>query len=257
MKPTAHVLAFCVLSCISLVSYADDEKDDGVTPYRPSVSNTAFLPQTGQLELEAGFTRSRSEGLYRDTLPYLLKLAFNPRWGVLLGGDAHIRQQNDDGSTQRGIGDTSITLKYAYALDEKRALGLEFGNKLPTAKFGLGSGKTDVVLNGIWSYDDGSRALDINLNTSRLGFAEPGSSAWQTGLSAAASWTVMEKTDLTAELSTAYRRGTASQHQLLIALSYSPTPKMTLDIGFTRGLAAGSPDWSVFTGIVIPLGKLF
>jgi hypothetical protein len=42
MKPTAHVLAFCVLSCISLVSYADDEKDDGVTPYRPSVSNTAF-----------------------------------------------------------------------------------------------------------------------------------------------------------------------------------------------------------------------
>jgi hypothetical protein len=32
---------------------------------------------------------------------------------------------------------------------------------------------------------------------------------------------------------------------------------MTLDIGFTRGLAAGSPDWSVFTGIVIPLGKLF
>jgi hypothetical protein len=72
--------------------------------------------------------------LYRDTLPYLLKLAINPRWGVLLGGDAHIRQQNDDGSTQRGIGDTSITLKYAYALDEKRALGLEFGNKLPTAK---------------------------------------------------------------------------------------------------------------------------
>ncbi|MBR7780780.1 transporter [Undibacterium sp. LFS511W] len=240
-----------------MASYADDEKEDGVTPYRPSVSNTAFLPQTGQLELEAGFTRSRSDGLYRDSVPYLLKLAFNPRWGVLLGGDAHLRQQNDDGSTQRGIGDTSITLKYAYALDDKRALGLEFGNKLPTAKFGLGSGKTDYVLNGIWSYDDGSRALDINLNTSRLGFAEPGSSAWQTGLSAAASWSVAEKTDLTAELSTAYRRGTASQHQLLMAVSYSPTPKMTLDIGFTRGLAAGSPDWSVFTGIVIPLGKLF
>ncbi len=44
MKPTAHVLAFCLLSCISLVSYANEEKDDGVTPYRPSVSNTAFLP---------------------------------------------------------------------------------------------------------------------------------------------------------------------------------------------------------------------
>ena len=52
MKPSVHISLLCLLSCISLASYADDEKEDGVTPYRPSVSNTAFLPQTGQLELE-------------------------------------------------------------------------------------------------------------------------------------------------------------------------------------------------------------
>jgi len=95
------VLALC--ACLPFAAYADD--DSPVTPYRPSVSSPAQLPAPGQLELEIGGLRTQNSGQKRDSLPYQLKLGFNPEWGILLGGEAYVSAQNAgghrDGGTER------------------------------------------------------------------------------------------------------------------------------------------------------------
>lgn len=77
-----------------------------VTPYRPSVSTPAALSAPGWLEIEGGALRARGSGdTRRDSLPYTLKLAFTPDWGVRLGGDAWVRQTDDTGQRISGAGD--------------------------------------------------------------------------------------------------------------------------------------------------------
>jgi hypothetical protein len=58
-------------------------------------------------------------------VPYSLKLAFTPYWGLRVGGDAMFRQRDSDG-VLRGGGDTNITVKRRFAADDKAALSLRF-----------------------------------------------------------------------------------------------------------------------------------
>ncbi|UMR28914.1 transporter [Massilia sp. MB5] len=155
----------------ALLAWPAQAAEDGpppVLPYRPSVSSPAALPAPGQLEMEVGGLRSRDADTRRASLPMLLKLAFNEEWGVLLGGEAWISARAPDSGRQRGVGDLTATLKRALRLDEASVLGLELSAKAPTARDGLGSGKSDYGLNGIYSRDFGSLHLDANLNLQRL-----------------------------------------------------------------------------------------
>ncbi|MDE2428727.1 MAG: transporter, partial [Burkholderiales bacterium] len=170
-------------------AFADDAAatDIAITPYRPSVSNSAQLPAEGQLELEMGMASARTEAARNQSLPYLLKLAFSKEWGVLLGGVAHVI--NDDGAGQRdqGFGDTTLVIKRAFLISDDTALGLELGNKFPTARQPLGTGQSDWSMNGIVSQDMGNIHVDVNLNASHLGAADQGTSHWQSGLSSSVS----------------------------------------------------------------------
>ncbi|MCU6432817.1 transporter [Undibacterium sp. Jales W-56] len=243
------------LAGVSLMAIADD--DSGITPYRPSVSSPAQLPLAGQVELEMGLLSSKQGDSRRDSLPYQLKLAFNPQWGILIGGEAAVSARDDSGNRARGLGDTTLVLKRAFLIDDSRALGLEFGIKVPTAKDTIGSGKADYSINGIYSQDIGKVHMDANLNFVHLGIADPDTSSTQTGLSASFSTPISEKWSATAELSGTRRSGTDSTSQLLLALAYSPSHKMTIDFGVAKGLNTASPDLSLFTGIVLPLAKLW
>ncbi|WP_431276732.1 transporter [Variovorax ureilyticus] len=167
-------------------AHAADDNDGGppITPYRPSVSSPAQLPAPGQLELELGGQhRSDSQSL-RNSAPYLLKLAFDDKWGLLVGGEAHVWQSGDIGRSQ-GVGDTVLTLKRAWVVDDATAFGMEFDVKLPTANDVIGSGKTDYTINTIVSRDFGPVHMDANLNATQLGQADPGSSRTQIGASTA------------------------------------------------------------------------
>ena len=109
-----------------------------VTPYRPSVSTPAALSAPGWLEVETGLqSTGAADPARRETLPYTLKLAFTPDWGVRIGGDALVRQRSADGSSLRGGGDTTIVLKRRLAVNDASAFGLELGVKLPTASWGV------------------------------------------------------------------------------------------------------------------------
>src|SRR5205823_12241885 len=119
----------------------------------------------------AGGQHSRADDpRRRDSLPYTLKLAFTPDWGLRLGGDAWVRETPAVGGRLSGGGDTTVVLKRRFAVDDASAFGLELGTKLPTAHSGLGSGHADWGVNAIYSADfAGAWHTDLNLNTTHLG----------------------------------------------------------------------------------------
>jgi len=241
-----------------LLASAAGQAQDGaaVTPYRPSVSSPAQLPAAGQLEMELGGLSGKSDDGRRNSLPYALKLGFNEQWGVVLSGEGYVSAPADGGRAH-GVGDTLFVLKRAFILSDAAALGLELGAKAPTARDSIGSGRADYSLNGIYSQDLGSVHMDANLNATRLGGYEPGSGRVQTGWSASFSAPVNARWGATGELSGTRRSGVDNTAQLLLAASYSPNKRLTLDAGVARGLNRASPDWLFFSGVVFPLGQLW
>jgi hypothetical protein len=249
------VAAALACLCASAVARADET---AVTPYRPTVSNPAQLSSVGQLELEAGVLASRSgDGARRASLPYLLKLALSEQWGVLVGGEALVQSHEADGPRVRGVGDTSIVLKRAFIVDEATAFGLELGAKLPTAKDSIGSGKADYTINGIVSRDVGAVHLDANANVTRVGAIDAGTGRTQDGLALALSTPIASQWGVAGELAGTRQHGAASTAQLLLAATYSPSKHLTFDVGVIRGLNPATPDWSLFSGVVLPLGQLW
>jgi hypothetical protein len=253
--PRFTPLAFLLAATFAVAAYAED--DTGVTPYRPSVSTPAQLPVPGQLELELGGLSIHDNGGRRDSLPYQLKLAFTNEWGVLLGGEAYVSQRDESNVREHGVGDTTVVVKRAFLIDDATAFGLEFGVKIPTANDVIGSGKTDYGINTIYSRDIGKLHIDANLNFTRLGISEEGTSRMQTGWSTSFSTPLNDRWGANWEVSGTRRSGADSTAQFLAALTYSPSKKMTIDFGVTKGLNNATPDWSVFTGVVVPVAKFW
>lgn len=237
---------------LTLPAWADDGPP--VTPYRPSIASPAQLPAPGQLEFEIGGLSEKDDGDRRGSLPYLFKLAFSEEWGVLLGGDAYVSAHDDDGRHD-GVGDTMVTLKRAFLVDDTTGYGVELTAKAPTAKDTIGSGKPDWTLNGIYSKDVGELHMDLNLNATRLGAVDPGTGRTQWGWASSFSTQLSEKWTATGEVSGTHQRGTRNTALALAALTYSPTPRLAIDFGVAKGLNSASQDWSFFTGIVVPLAN--
>ncbi|MCG2584125.1 transporter [Massilia sp. TS11] len=245
MRPVLFIALALAAGC----AHADEPE---ITPYRPSVSNPANLPAPGQLELEFGGLRQRDGASRRSSTPYLLKLAFNEAWGVLVGGEAWVRA---DG--RQGLGDTSFVLKRAFVLDDEQAFGLELGRTVPSSGRGLGNDKPDTTLTGIYSQNWGALHADVNLGLTRVGGIAPGEGRTQTAYSASFSHPVNESWGLGVEWSGTRRAGTDSTAQALLSLSYSPHKRLTFDIGMARGLNGASGGTSVFGGVVLPLARFW
>lgn len=250
------------LACLAFAAAAParaDEDAPSVTPYRPSVSTPAALSAPGWLEVEAGLLSTHADDpTRRQSLPYTLKLAFTPDWGVRIGGDAVVHQVGADGSKVTSGGDTNIVLKRRFAVSEASAFGLELGTKLPTARRSLGSGHADVGVNGIFSSDFAENwHTDLNLLATHLGGSEAGTSAWQAGWAGAVSRNLTEAWGVTGELSGTHQRGNGSTAQALFATSYALSKAATVDIGVSKGLSTASGGWSVFSGITFLAARLF
>jgi hypothetical protein len=259
----ASALAAAVLLGVSYAASAraDDANDPQVVPYRPTVSTPAQLSAPGWLELEAGglLANGPASGASRATLPYTLKLAFTPDWGVRIAGDAWVRDV--EGSFQPAItggGDTDLVLKHRIAISDANAWGLELGQKFPTAGSVLGSGHADTTLNGIFSSDFAPAwHADLNLNETRVGVPTGQSHPWQTGWAAAASRTLSDKWVAEGELSGTHQASTPNTAQALFAASYAASNAAAFDFGFALGLTKASPHNQVFAGMTVRLGRLF
>ena len=247
---------FGLVAALSAGAARADGDDDAITPYRPSVSSPAQLPVPGQLEFELGGLHARSDGARRSSLPYQLKLAFSPEWGLLLGGEAHVWSHDDSGRAQ-GLGDTTLVLKHAWLVDDATAFGMELGAKRPTANDSIGSGKADFTLNTIFSRDLGPVHMDANLNATRLGVFDDGTGRTQFGASASFSGALSDHWGLTGELSGTHRSGTPNGTQVLAAVTYSPSRRLTFDIGVARAFRPTPATTQLFAGVVFPLAKLW
>ena len=161
-----------------------------------------------------------------------------------------------DGVVTRGYGDTSFALKYHYVLSEKTALGVEAGFKSPTAKAGLGSGKTDSVLNGIVSVESSTAQFDLNLGVTRLGAYANNEGRHEIAWAVSASRPLVNKWNMAVEFSGTGRLGTSNTDQFLAAVSYEWSQRTAFDIGASKGLNDSTPRWNVFTGIAMLLGEI-
>jgi hypothetical protein len=220
-----------------------------VTPYRPTVSNPAELPEPGYIEIEAGGIRTATAGSSRRSLPYMAKLAVNPDWGLLLSGDLRV-WDNTTGVPIKGLGDTSITLKHHIGTGSDAInLGLEAGVKFPTAAAGLGNDKRDWTVTGILSYDIAEDwRLDTNLGITTLGAREPGLGSDYVSWAAALSRSLGPWT-LAGEFSQTSQRGAPNASQWLFAVGYTVMPRLILDAGFARGRDGGDRPRSIFVGL--------
>jgi hypothetical protein len=253
LRAAAFVCVSSAMMCGSLPAMSQEVR---VTPYRPTVTNSAALSEPGWVELEVGVASQQDrDGSRQNSLPYLAKLAFTPDFGVLLGGDAYV-SQTANGTRTSGTGDTTLMFKHHLALDSASALGCEYGFKSPTAKSGLGSGKSDLLLNGIYSRDISGHALDINLNVTKLGDALPDESAFQYGWSGTVFRPVDDKWGVMAELSGTQRSGAASESQWLVAASYEWSARLVLDAGLSAGIGTASPRVALFAGMSMLLGQV-
>ena len=239
-------------------AHAADASDDGgpaVVPYRPSVSTPAQLTAPGYLELEAGGLRATDHGDSRTSLPYTLKLAFTPDWGIRIGGEAWVREAVP-GSAETGVGDTAVVLKRRFAVSDATAWGLELGETFPTAKSSIGLGHAATTVNGIFSSDFAPAwHADINLNETHLGGSgQP--SPWQLGWAAAVSRSLTDTWGAVGEFSGTHQPGLDTA-QFLAAASWNQSPAAVFDFGFARALTDTSPRWQVFAGVTVRLGKVF
>lgn len=251
----------CSLVLGSVISYSVLAGDEpSVTPYRPTVSNPAALSEPGWLEMEVGYNRQKlSDDSRQGSLPYQLKYAFSEDFGILLGGDALVVQNSVNGERLAGLGDTQFLLKHRWPLasgEDAPALGLEWGVKSPTAKTGIGSGRTDYLANGIYSATVAGFSLDLNLNATRLGVADPGTGSVRWGWAATLSRALNERWTLAGELSGTARRGTGAENQALFAVSYALNRRVVLDGGFALGLSRAPLDKGIFFGLSVLLEKI-
>ena len=256
----------CVVSSTFLIlglapfSSALAEEEVSVTPYRPTVSNPAALSAPGWLEVELGVNQQRpGDGSQQGSLPYLLKYAFTQDFGILLAGEAHRVQSDADGTRLGGLGDTQLLLKHRWGLGDGEndpALGLEWGFKSPTARNGLGSGKTDYIINGIYSAELAGNTFDLNINATRLGVFDAGTGQTKWGWAATLSHALDERWGIAAELSGAARRGTLPENQALMAVAYTLSKRVVLDFGMAVGVSRAAADRNFFAGVSFLLDKL-
>jgi hypothetical protein len=223
-----------------------------VTPYRPTVSNPAALSAPGLLEMEAGVARARDDaGAKQFSVPYLFKYAFTEDAGVLLGGDAWLHQDDGNGNHLAGVGDTAAQIKLRHELNESMALGLEAGVRFPTARTGLGGGKSDYILNGIFSAGLGALNLDVNLGYTRLGSVDAGEGRGEIDWATALSGKLAGPWGWAAELSGTGQRGTSARSQVLAALTYQAARTLVFDFGLSHDLNKHTDETILFAGFAI------
>lgn len=231
--------------------------EPGVTPYRPTVSNPADLSAPGWLEAEFGGLRSYNEDHSRgDSVPWLLKYAFDENYGLLLGGGGYVSAQAPGLPSQASFGDTYLEWKQRFPVSDTAAFGVEAGVVAPTAAHDLGAGKPQWLVNGIFSTDVGALHLDVNLAETHGGDTAAQVSSWQTGWAAAISRPLAGNWGGAFELSGIYQQGAASQSQALFALSYNWSRQLVFDCGAAYGLTHAAHDRSLFAGATFLIGRL-
>jgi hypothetical protein len=251
------IFYFCCVIIATQIARADDDSEPTVTPYRPTVSNPADLPQPGWIEGEFGAAHTYGDdGSRNDTVPWLIKYAFDENRGILIGGNAFVNDAPVGAPASSGFGDLTLEWKQRFPIAENAAFGIETGAIVPTAAHDLGVGKPAFIYNGIYSTDLGALHLDLNAGGVLFADHPSGISKWQNAWATAGSWSLSQKFGAALEVSGTQQSGTPTRSQVLGAINYNSSAHLVFDAGLAYGLTRAAHDTSIFAGATVLLGKL-
>jgi len=193
----------------------------------------------GVLDAHGGESRQRTSA------PVRMIYSFTEAVAVRLDFEPWARLKRNDGTTIEGATDPTVLLRLSRALPAGQTVSLETGAKLAVAKRGLGSGKPDAVVNGLYTKEFDPYYVEASFGYSRLGSRPANESrnefAWYADLyrTLNADWTAIF------ELSGTDRTGTRPIRETLLGLAYRVAPQVAVVGRVAFGLSERAPDHSV------------
>jgi hypothetical protein len=230
-----NILATAV--CIVLAQSAAAAEPE-VTPYRPGAGSPAVLSAAGYFELEAGYDYAKVEGLRSDSVGLLLKYGLSDTIGLLVGVNPYVRVKAF-GSSDSGVSDASVGVKWVSKLNDTTAIGAQLVSTLPTGSNGFGSDNANVTLTGLAGFDFSGMHSDLNLGVTRFGDATSGASRNRFNWSASIGRPLSGPISGALEVSGTKQSGSASSTQYLGSLAYSVNKKLVLDAYYAHARASG------------------
>lgn len=258
-------IIFFVFSC-AFVQASGAQQEVISSPNRPGVANPAEVTQEGVLEIEYGWDRGfRSQNFktYTDAVGFI-------RFGLTEDIELHlamvnyISQRSQDHEGRRsGAGDTFPGFKYRLSKESEMLPTFSFAYdvKIPTAsrKNGLGSGRVDHNLTFLASKN--LLGLDWDFNYVLGWIGKEGKKTFDDShlFALAFSRPLFGPLGISGEVYGGPRlnRQTAGFASTDWALTYTVTPRVTLDAGVDIGLTSAARDVTYFAGITIAVVDLY
>ena len=152
-------------------------QDDEVETDRPDVSNSTRTVAPGAVQIETGvaYAYTRIGGAAADrrlSAEAAARVGLTERIEIRVDAEPFVRLRGEDDDT--GTGDYTFAVKYRFWDPPKDSLlpslGLQPFVKPPIAEEPIGSGRTDVGLTGLASFDlPADFSLDVNVGVAALG----------------------------------------------------------------------------------------
>jgi len=236
----------CLLACSSPMAYAahpltsEDTGTQGNNNWQLEVNaDRAVERDSHNANISANATLTRGFG---DTID----MGVNLPWQRLQSGD-------DPRTTQQGLGDTSVFLKWRVYEQEKLSFALKPTVTIPTGNSdkGLGTDRSQMGINSVASWGDAT--LTVLANTGYT-YADNKTGDHKDILNAstAALFGVAKHFRVLGELGTNSSMDSAKWPAFVnTGVIYSPTDMLDLDIGYRHGLNKAADLYSFGAGITV------
>ena len=226
--------------------------DIAAVPNRPTFASTAEMVQTGVFEIEYGLEIADAH----QNINGLLK------WGAVKNFELWLLNnpiERDEGVA--GFGDSGAGFKYKL-FPQKNArptLSFLYVATIPTAKQQLGAGATQHLAQVLVSKDFGKHHFDVNEGVQFVG--RPASSGFDRHYFTALSYAhpLTKKWAYTAEIAGFSRANAANPATMtiLIAPTYSPTPRLAFDGGAYVAAYGNLPRVTFFLGLTYSVADVY
>jgi hypothetical protein len=241
------MLIAVLVTCTALVS---TEAFAGM----PLTTDDAYTVEKGTFQLETGMDFIRQDNHDREFGPsMMLTYGLFERMDVGVGS-AYLFVDPAEGKNENGLGDTEIKVKY-HLSDQKEWVphfAVSSTLKIPTASDskGLGSGKTDLSVNTIFTWNLGKRwQFYSNLGYTFIGEHHAEN---ECNYSVAAQFALLEKWALVGEV---FGVNNFNGHtrddpiSSLVGVQYVLSDTFVLDGGVEIGMNRAAPDYRVTAGV--------
>jgi Putative MetA-pathway of phenol degradation len=229
-------------------------------PDRPTVADPADITEYGVLEVEYGWNHSwLGRQTHENDFGALLKFSALCDLEIRWSPDTLISQGG-----QRGFGDTWIGAQYRFHHQSRRVptMAASYMVKIPSASAarGLGTGQVDQQIKFLASKDLGSTHFDFNASVLVVGRPAGNGRDTAAEIDLSFSHPLWKQLALTGEVygDTRLNDSVPGYTSTLLALTYTLTPRLVLDVGMDTAVTPNAPFRKRFVmGFVYSLGELY